>query len=188
MNIKPVKKKHVKVAWSLLIVCFLIGIFYTINTLKSMTYALEVENERLLERSQTKVLHTLEVAQTTFKEPVLFTNYGTWDNESKDITASGHSSKDFEINELGMYTYEGKIVLATANTSRWNRSLKSGYNSHELYDLIDFELNGNMFAGIVLDVCGACQGLDNEEIQRYDIYTTSNVVGLTEGLVFWGEE
>ena len=185
---KQKEKKKLAVVWTLILILFFTTVFYTANALKSMTYALEIENERLLERNQTKVLHTLEVAQTTIKQPALFTNYGTWDNESLDITASGHTSKDFKVNELGMYTYEGKIVLATANSSRWDRSLKSGYNSHELYDLIDFELNGNMFAGIVLDVCGACQGLENEELQRYDIYTTSNVVGLTEGQIFWGEE
>lgn len=114
---------------------------------------------------------------------VIFTNYGTWANDV-DMTASGLSSKDFEINEDGMFTYEDKVVLATANTTRLSWELKSGYNTHELFEEIEFELNGKKYIGIVVDVCGACFGTEKENYQRYDIFTIDNVVGKMEGIIY----
>ena len=116
---------------------------------------------------------------------VIFTNYYQNDSTgSGDITASGKKIKDFEINEDGFYTYEGKVVVATANTTRLKRNLYKGYKSHELYDELTFELNGKRYKGIVLDVCGACYGVSHENIQRYDIFTTKSIIGKTTGLLY----
>lgn len=116
---------------------------------------------------------------------VLFTNYYTNDNQgSTNVTASGLTTHDFTPDEYGFMTYQGKVVLATANTSRWNRHLYQGYRSHELYEVIDFNLNGIDRQGIVLDVCGACHGVSHETKQRYDIMTTHSVIGKQIGKVY----
>lgn len=114
---------------------------------------------------------------------MLFTNYYTSDGSSGNKTASGLTTNDFKVNEDGFYTYQDKVVLATANTTRLNWSLYKGYKSHELYEELEFELNDKTYKGIVLDVCGACFGINNESEQRYDIFTTHDVIGKKTGVI-----
>ena len=116
---------------------------------------------------------------------VIFTNYYVGDgSNSADITASGLTSKDFEVNEDGMYTYQNKVVLATANIERLPRELSNSYNSHLLYTEIDFVIDDKQYLGIVLDVCGACYGVQGEDKQRYDVFTTKNVIGKSLGSIY----
>lgn len=131
------------------------------------------------------LLNTLEtvtvVSQEPAKKEVIFSNYGIWDKSSGNKTASGMTISDFKVNEDGMYTYQNKVVLATANTERLARELKDGYNSHSLYDTVEFNLNDKQYQGIVIDVCGACYGVVGEDKQRYDIFTVQNSIGLAKG-------
>ena len=116
---------------------------------------------------------------------VIFTNYYIGDgSNSADITASGLTTKDFEVNTEGFYTYGGKVVVATANTTRLKRDLFQGYDSHELYEELEIEVNGQTHEAVVVDVCGACYGVRGEDKQRYDIFTTKNVIGKSLGSVY----
>lgn len=117
-------------------------------------------------------------------QDILITNYYTGDGSSLDITASGLSSKDFAINDKGYYTYDNKVVIATANTSRLARPLKEGYNTYELYTTLTIEINGVTYDAIILDVCGACYGVAGEQLQRYDVYTTHDVLGKSKGKIY----
>ena len=73
-------------------------------------------------------------------------------------TGSGLCEKDFQVNDKGWYTYQGKLVLGTATTYL----LKYGYPKIEnkkyfkYYDVLILEINGQTYEGIVLDSCGAC--------------------------------
>ena len=116
---------------------------------------------------------------------VIFTNYWNGDGSSSNVTASGLKTSDFTLNSKGWWTFQGKVVLATANSNRLNRALKNGYKSHDLYDEISFDLDGKTYQGVVLDVCGACYGVESETNQRYDIFTNSNVVGKKYGSVIY---
>lgn len=120
---------------------------------------------------------------------VLITNYYPDDGSSGTTTASGLSVDDF-IEVEGIYTYNGYDVLATANTTRWDKPLKAGYRAYELYDIVVYELNGELRNGIVLDVCGACHGVKGEELQRIDVFTTHSIIGKVEGIILekTGEE
>ena len=68
-------------------------------------------------------------------------------------TGSGLCEKDFQINDKGWYTYQGKLVLGTATTYL----LKHGYTKIEnkeyfkYYDVLILEINGQTYEGIVLD-------------------------------------
>lgn len=138
---------------------------------------LEVKNDQLV-----RDIEKLNKKPVTRK--VIFTNYYEDDSDgSKNVTASGHSTNDFMLNSEGMYLYQGKVVLATANTTRWNRELKEGYVSHELYDELEITVGSYTYDAIVLDVCGACHGWQNEALQRYDIFTVGSVIGKVEGEV-----
>lgn len=125
-----------------------------------------------------------ERARTSNKQNVLFTNFYTTDGSSSNTTASGLQTYDFQINELGFYTYQGKVVLAAANQSRLNRPMNSGYRSQELHTELVIELNGQTHQAIVLDVCGACYGMPGETEQRYDIFTTHEIIGKRPGAIY----
>lgn len=114
---------------------------------------------------------------------VYFTNYHLGDGSSGFTTASGLRILDFDVNNEGMYTYEDKVVVATANMARLQRGINEGYKSHELYEEFTILLNDKEYQAIVLDVCGACYGMFDEFLQRYDIFTTKNVIGKVIGQV-----
>lgn len=113
---------------------------------------------------------------------VIFTNYGTWDGTSGNTTAYGYKIKDFEINEDGMYTLNGYVVLATAHSTI--PGLRKGFITHEREEIINFEMNDKTYKGIVLDKCGGCTyGYKNEDLQRVDIFTVSNSVKKKVGVI-----
>lgn len=147
-----------------------------------MAAQLEAERQRAIQTAA-KEKEALEAAKRLQKQEVLFTNYYL-DDGSRDMTASGLNTKDFGINNQGFYTYQGKVVLATANKTRMDWPLKSGYKSKELYTELTIELNGQKYEAIVLDVCGACYGIGQETKQRYDIFATHNAIGKRPGAVY----
>ena len=114
---------------------------------------------------------------------VYFTNYFMGDGSSGTTTASGLKVTDFKVSDEGWYLYEGKVVVATANITRLKRGIAEGYRSHELYEELTIRLNGKEYQSIVLDLCGACYGVDGEFLQRYDIFTTGNVIGKVVGQI-----
>lgn len=114
---------------------------------------------------------------------VLFTNYGLWDGESGEKTASGLKVQDCKVNEDGMYTYDGYVVLAVATPDMKN--LKKGFITHKMGEVISFELNNKKYQGKVYDKCGGCTtGYTHESLQRVDVMTISNVIGKKQGVVY----
>lgn len=104
--------------------------------------------------------------------PVRLTYYSYEGNK----TASGHSPSNFGIHQdLGAFTFEGKLVVATANLTRLKWQLYEGYKSFELYEEFDLVINDTIYPAIVLDVCGACYGMSHESVQRIDVYVNSGV-------------
>ena len=78
-------------------------------------------------------------------------------------TASGLCENNFEINENGWYTYQGKLVIATAS----DRLGYTEMQTYNLYDELTLNINGTNYQAIVLDVCGFCQ-IDN----RIDLFVS----------------
>lgn len=148
-----------------------------------------IENYRLkteIQRSEIEELNEqlLDKSTEVNSRDILLTAYHTGDGSSGVTTASGLSIADFQTNELGWYTYQDKVVLATSNTGRMNLPLFDGYASHNINDTLDFELDGTIYQGIVLDVCGACYGVDGETEQRYDIFTNGAGIGKKQGVIY----
>lgn len=98
--------------------------------------------------------------------------------ETSNHTGSGLETKDFQINEKGWYTYQGKLVLAGAT----EELLKSGYsvrngNIRQLgkhyfhyYDTLIIEIDGVRYSAIILDSCGASMW---EGYFRLDLFVSS---------------
>ena len=84
--------------------------------------------------------------------------------EGETMTATGLGINDFQTNEKGWFTYNGKLVVATASTRLGYTNMRT-YN---LYDEIVLNIDGIDYNAIVLDVCGACMW-DN----RIDLFVSS---------------
>lgn len=152
---------------------------------------------RLYKDEQHKLLSVVEPTPTPQPEPidVRFTSYHIGDySGSTDTTASGLTINDFEVNDFGWYTYQGKVVLAaatygclraTTGACGQYMSLPEGYSIHELFDEVTMYLNGTSYQGIVLDACGYCMRMNpNEELQRYDIFVSEvKYVADTQGYI-----
>jgi len=112
-----------------------------------------------------------EIEQEEIEEPIIeysnvyetrMTSY--YPEEGETMTASGLGIDDFGINENGWFTYNGRIVIATASTRLGYTDMRT-YN---LYDELIVNIEGIDYQAIVLDVCGACQR-DN----RIDLFASS---------------
>jgi hypothetical protein len=127
------------------------------------------------------------------RENVIFTNYYLGDGSSGTTTSSGLQIRHFKVNSMGWYTYQGKVVVATATTiclrvktgpcGKYN-SVPDGYRVYDLRDELTIIFNGKAYEAIVLDSCGACMHrINNEPYQRYDIFIKSNRFGRVQGQI-----
>lgn len=145
--------------------------------------ALEKEIEELKYKASRQRHCSLSSVECNEWREVLFTNYYTSDGSSGNKTASGLTTNDFSINEDGFYTYQDKVVLATAHNTL-NYELYEDYKTHELYETLTFKLGDKTYQGIVLDKCGACMGVSHEDVQRVDIFTTKSIFGKVKGKLY----
>lgn len=113
---------------------------------------------------------------------IMFTAYYTNDGTgSGACTGSGLCTNQFQVNDKGWYTYQGKVVIATATNlclrlttgvcGQYN-SLPQGYDAYDYGSVIEFTLDGKRYEGVVLDTCGA--SFWNEQHQRYDIFVAGS--------------
>ena len=103
-------------------------------------------------------------------------------------TGSGLCEKDFKVNQKGWYTYKGRLVLAAATyeclnskrgaCGRWNvkRSDKRYYHYYEEVELV---IDNVVYKGIILDSCGACMHINNE--QRIDLFVSGSKYTISRG-------
>ena len=83
-----------------------------------------------------------------------------------ECTGSGLCKKDLQLNERGWYTYNGKIVIATATPYLINVfGAREGRDYFKYYDELRLTIDGEPYDAIVLDTCGACYW-----DQRIDLY------------------
>lgn len=114
----------------------------------------------------------------TIEEPIIITNYQTrltsfYANDgygTGSCTGSGLCESDFQVNENGWYTYQGKLVLATATPYLLNYgyNLSNNVETYRYYDELQIVIDGINYDAIVLDSCGACM-VDN----RIDLFVSN---------------
>ncbi len=73
-------------------------------------------------------------------------------------TGCGLGIEDFGVNEYGWYTYDGKLVVATATNYLLNYGWRyqNGVRLYNYYDVLILEIDGVDYEAIVLDSCGIC--------------------------------
>lgn len=200
-----VYKKHL-LGWQLLAATLTIGliaVFADAVMLHAENEALRNMNELLLEIDYSKYQDYKESKSTktvVVVEPhqdVMFTNYFVGDGSTTSKTGSGLSTNDFEINEYGFYTFNDKVVLATATEEGLQSSFGVLVNYkvpaddieyYKYFDEVIIEIGGNQMEGIVLDTCGSCMAIQDSDygLNRVDVFVgdKSKAFGKVKGKVY----
>lgn len=110
-----------------------------------------------------------EITSTGTSYTTRMTSY--YPEESSDCTGSGLCSWDFQTNEYGWYTYQGKLVVATATTYLLNERfiLYDGVHTYKYYNEITLNIDGIDYPAIVLDSCGSSMKTD-----RIDLFVSGS--------------
>lgn len=128
-------------------------------------------------------LSELSIKEDKVKEPkskqYRLTSYYTNDGyKTTACTGSGLCIKDFQINDKGWYTYEGKLVIAAATyeclnsksnsdaCSKWNNK-KEGRKYFRYFEELQVVIDGVKYDAIVLDSCGGSMYLDDDLIDLF---------------------
>ena len=141
----------------------------------------EVAEEIVQEVEVVEVVETPSTP-TLIEREVVFTNYYTGDRcGSTAKTGSGLTTDQFKVNELGFYTYNNKVVVASATYQGLNSSYGvleryseplDGITYHNYFDTLELKIGGVAYEAIVLDTVGAGMELQPSDngLQRYDIF------------------
>ena len=86
--------------------------------------------------------------------------------ESSDCTGSGKCSWDFEVNDKGWYTYNGKLVVATATTYLANQGwyVVPGVHLYKYWEELILTIDGVEYDAIILDSCGSSMRKDRVDL------------------------
>ena len=92
-----------------------------------------------------------------------------WANDgygTGECTGSGLCSWDFDIDEHGWYTYQGKLVIATATTYLANQGwyVADGVHLRQYGDEVTLVIDGIEYDAIVKDSCGNCMKTDRVDL------------------------
>ena len=187
------------IALNIFTLCLLFGTKHeyeqAIETLENMN---ATQYEMLKESyKQIEELRAERQTESIQKKEVRFTNYYQGDSEgSTATTGSGLTTDDFQINEKGWYTYNGKVVVACSTyeclRSDWGgcatvntmSDVPNGYDVYNYFDEIQIEIDGIIYDAIILDSCLASYW--DEEFQRYDIFIADEefAFGKIKGFIY----
>lgn len=83
-----------------------------------------------------------------------------------ECTGSGLCSWDFGVDEHGWYTYNGKLVVATATTYLANQgwSVADGVHLYKYYEELVLTIDGVEYDAIILDSCGSSMKTDRVDL------------------------
>lgn len=108
------------------------------------------------------------------------TSYWTGDEyDTSGCTGSGLCEKDFQVNDKGWYTYNGYLVLAGATTYGKFYTNIPGKRYFRYYEEININIDGVIYKGIILDTCGLCSNIENEN--RLDLFVSSKQFVIDRG-------
>lgn len=155
-----------------------------IETYKAHLESLEKLNNELMNK-EPEYIYQYKYKVVDNGYDVIFTNY--YENDSTGSTQNVGAVKDgkristadFQVNQNGWFTYDGKVVIATATWEGIHSqygSLKEvndipyGYHIYHYFDEIQIELDGVVYEAIILDTCGSSMRDLGEENQRIDIF------------------
>lgn len=130
----------------------------------------EVKKQEEKKVEQKKQEENQEQKQEEVKSSYTTRMTSYYPEEGEFTTGSGLSPANFEINDKGWYTYQGKLVVATATTYLANQGWQVGNGVHlyKYYDELILNIDGVDYDAIILDSCGSSMKTD-----RVDLYVSS---------------
>ena len=119
----------------------------TINAQSSVKIVAKVEE------MHNEVENTVQNSYTT-----RMTSYYSGEAGSGECTGSGLCINDFQVNDKGWYTYQGKLVVATATPYllKYGFTLYDGVHTYRYGDEITLNIDGVDYQAVVRDSCGNC--------------------------------
>lgn len=99
--------------------------------------------------------------------------------ETSNITGSGLTTADFEVNDRGWYTYNGKLVMAGATVYGKFYTNIPGKRYFRYYEEINIKIDEITYSGIILDTCGFCSNVKNEN--RLDLFVSDKQYVIDRG-------
>lgn len=159
------------------LVAILIMIPILVIIFKGTKNEVSAKEEIVLAETQNEIVEVMqeelieEEVEEVFYETRMTSYYPGDDCKSGTVTGSGKSIKDFEVNEYGWYTYNGKLVVATATKYLLNYgfTLSEGVHTYKYWEEITIEIDGVRYEAIVLDSCGHAMHSD-----RIDLFVSNS--------------
>ena len=126
-----------------------------------------VEPEPIIEKTQKETQEQISNSYTT-RMTSFWSNDGYGTNE---CTGSGKCSWDFGVNYKGWYTYQGKLVVATATTylAKQGWKVNTGVHLYKYYEELVLTIDGVEYDAIILDSCGSSMKTD-----RIDLFVSNS--------------
>jgi len=92
-----------------------------------------------------------------------------WSNDgygTNECTGSGKCSWDFGVNDKGWYTYQGKLVVATATTYLASQGwyVAPGVHLYKYWEELVLTIDGVEYDAIILDSCGSSMKTDRVDL------------------------
>ena len=132
-----------------------------------ITIKADMEYFKKLEEQKQEEIRKQQEIERQSSYTTRMTSY--YPEEGENRTGSGLTPANFGINEHGWYTYQGKLVVATATTYLANQGWNTGdVHLRKYYDELTLNIDGTDYEAIVLDSCGNCMTTD-----RIDLYVSS---------------
>ncbi len=146
---------------------------YTSKKVISIKADIEYFKQKENAQNNENIVQNKEIKNETQNNVQSYTTRMTsyYPEEGEKQTGSGLEPKDFEVNEHGWFTYQGKLVVATATTYLANQGWRvaDGVHLRKYYDEITLNIDGVDYRAIVLDSCGSSMQTD-----RVDLYVSNS--------------
>lgn len=158
--------------------------YYTNNTEKAVSRArmgcfTRVENDENTENVEPEEVIEENYEEEEYIEPEYVPEYlpstyetrmtSFWADDGSgtgECTGSGLCSWDFGVNEHGWYTYNGKLVVATATTYLANQGWYTapGVHLYKYWEELVLTIDGVEYDAIILDSCGSSMRTDRVDL------------------------
>ena len=124
-----------------------------------------IEEEHIVEEKVEEIVKEPEVVSDSYTTRM--TSF--WANDgygTGECTGSGKCSWDFGVNDKGWYTYQGKLVVATATTYLANQGwyVAEGVHLYKYYEELVLTIDGVEYDAIILDSCGSSMKTDRVDL------------------------
>lgn len=98
----------------------------------------------------------IEGYTVTYEYETRLTSY--YPTRANAVTGCGLEFNYFDVNENGWFTYNGRLVIATATDYLLNYGWKlaDGVRTYEYYQELILNIDGVDYLAVVLDSCGLC--------------------------------